>query len=438
MTPCLSEARDAFSEEDQRLVETLASHISSAFSKIIYSERLSALHSFALELDLAESVDEVVETSFRIMSDTFGYKFSTFQILEERGLVTVGSSFDSDIGTVLSLSGIGFTVKAAREQRTILSGDVRGDSDYLQVSPDSRSELVVPIKAEDRVLGVLNVESLQLDAFTADDARLMEILAQNVGATLTRIRIAEDKRELERQVLVKQVQVEQEQNMALLKTRFMSTATHELRTLLSSIMGYTELIQMNEMNLTDTQRKYFEVIQRNVQRLTKLTDDLLEQQRLEEGRISVVFDPVNVLELVEMFRSEFIPIMAAKNQTLRVNCVDVVVGMDRLRVMQVLVNLLSNASKFSPDGAEIVVDVVETGDGVRFSVTDLGVGIGEDDIGRLFTPFPGILVEGNVSGTGLGLSISRGIVDLHGGEIWCESDGKGMGCRFSFTIPKRR
>jgi len=400
--------------------------------------RLSALHSFTLELDLAESVEDVVKTSLRIMREGLGLQYTSFQLLEDEMLVTMGVDGSSGVWLALPLSGKGVTTRAAREARTVLLGDVREDPDFVKGSTDSLSELAVPILVENQVLGVLNVESPVLDFFTLDDARLMEILAQNVGSALFRLGAAENKLELERQLLVQQLEVEQEQEMSQMKTRFMSTATHELRTPLSSIQGYTELIQMDEENLTDAQRQYFSVIQRNVQRLTKLTDDLLEQQRLEEKGITLSFEPVNVLALVEMVRSEFTPILAVKHQTLEVNSVETVVSIDRLRLMQVLVNLLSNASKFSPDGSVIVVDVVETDDGVQFSVTDQGVGIGEEDFGKLFTPFPGILVKGNVSGTGLGLSISRGIVELHGGRIWVESGGLGKGSRFSFTIPNKK
>ena len=430
-----SKARDAFSEDDQRLVETLASHVASAYSKIKYNERLNALHSFTFELDLVESVEDVVETSFRIMMEVLGFQFSSFQLLEDEGLVTVGINGRPSLDMVLPLTGKGITTRAAREAHTVRLGDVRDDPDFIKGSTDSRSELAVPILVEEGVLGVLNVESLLLDAFSEEDARLMEILAQNVGSALNRLRIAEEKVGLERQVFAEQVRVEQEQELSKMKTRFMSTATHELRTPLTSIQGYTDLIQVDQENLSESQRQYFTVIQRNVQRLTKLTDDLLNQQRLEEGRLTVNLEPVNLVDLFEDIRSEFTPILEGKNQLLVVNCVEAVVTMDRLRLMQVLVNLLSNASKFSPDGAEIVVDVVDTGDGVQFSVSDNGVGISEEDIGKLFKPFPGILVEGNVSGTGLGLSISRGIVELHGGTIWVESGGLGKGSRFSFTIP---
>lgn len=98
-------------------------------------------------------------------------------------------------------------------------------------------------------------------------------------------------------------------------------------------------------------------------------------------------------------------------------------------------NLLSNASKFSPEGAEIVVDVNCIGDNFQVDVIDKGIGIRREDLRKLFTPFPGIIVEGNVSSTGLGLSICKGIIELHGGKIWAKSDGEGKGTTITFTIP---
>ncbi len=188
---------DAFSEEDQRLVETLASHIASAFTKIKYNEKLSALHSFVLELSYLESKEEVVQTTFRIMREVLGFQFSSFQLLENENLVTVGTNDSSDLGTVFPISGRGITTKAVREERTIRLGDVRDDPDFIRVSTDSRSELAVPIFSDNRILGVLNVESLQLNAYSDNDARLLEILAQNVGASLSRVSAIEEKMKLE-------------------------------------------------------------------------------------------------------------------------------------------------------------------------------------------------------------------------------------------------
>ena len=430
-----SEDKDAFSVNDQRLVETLASHIASAYSNIKYLERLDALHGFTVELGITESVQETIDTSLRIMSQVLGFRFSSFQLLEDQNLVMVGADGSTGVWDPLPLSGKGITTRAAREAQAIRVGDIRLNPDFIQGSTDSLSELAVPMVVENRVMGVLNVESLELDAFTDEDTKLLEMLASNVGSALHRIRAAEEKADLESELFTERIRGEQEQELSRLKTRFMSTATHEIRTPLSSILGYTELIQMDEGNLSETQRRYFEVILRNVNRLTVLTDDLLDLQRLEEGRLAVNIEPVNIRDMVDGVESEFAPILAEKGQVLEVSCIDIVVNIDQLRVMQVLVNLLANASKFSPEGSEITVDVVETGDGVLVSVSDNGIGLSEEDLGKLFTPFPGILVDGNVSGTGLGLSICKGIVELHGGTLWAESDGIGCGSVFRFTLP---
>ena len=220
-----------------------------------------------------------------------------------------------------------------------------------------------------------------------------------------------------------------------LKTRIMSTATHEIRTPLASIQGYTEIIQMDQGNLSESQKRYFEVILRNVRRLNVLTEDLLDLQRLEEGKVSINIETVDVRLLIEDVRSEFIPLLGAKKQTIEINAVDAKLSVDRLRIMQVLINLLSNASKFSPVGSVIILEVYEEDEHVVFSVTDQGIGIGEDDFEKLFNPFPGIRLDGNYGGTGLGLSICKGIIDLHGGDIWAESDGLKTGCTFKFSTP---
>lgn len=103
--------------------------------------------------------------------------------------------------------------------------------------------------------------------------------------------------------------------------------------------------------------------------------------------------------------------------------------------MQVLINLLSNASKFSHVGSEIILDIRKDGENAVFSVYDASVGLSKEDLSKLFTPFPDILVDGNAGGTGLGLSICKGIINLHGGEIWAESKGKDQGSMFSFNLP---
>jgi len=430
-----SEMVNYFSLHDQRLVETLASHIAAAYSKIKYLDRLNALHGLTVELGYTESVEDIVKITWEIMRKALGFQFASFHIMEKGHLITLGGIGDPTISIPIPLSGKGITTKAAREAHAVLVGDVSLDSDFLKGFFESGSELAVPIIVDNDVLGVLNVQSLKLDAFSDEDTRLLELLASNVGSALHRLYAAEEKSILEYQLLSERVRAEQEQELNQLKTRFLSTAAHELRTPLTSIKGYIDIVENAQFLLPPKLKEYKKVVSRNVDRLTRLTGDLLDQQRLEEGRMTTNFEPVYIKDLLKDIVIEFTPLLADKNQTLQCNSVETTVHMDKLRMMQVLVNLLSNASKFSPEGSDILVEVVEVDGVLRCSVVDQGVGICEEDRGKLFTPFPGILVEGNVKGTGLGLSISKGIIELHGGKIWAESDGEGKGSTITFTLP---
>ncbi len=299
------------------------------------------------------------------------------------------------------------------------------------------SELAVPIIRDEKVLGVINIESDDLDAFTEDDAVVMEVLAEHVASALKRIQVTQESEGAKQQLITAQIRSEHERELNELKTRFMSTATHEIRTPLASIQGFTELIKELGWDDKEALDRFFSVILRNVNRLTVLTDDLLDLQRLEEGKITMDSKPVHIDDLLDDVRREFEPLLKEKNQTLRVinETDEAEVEIDQMRITQVFINLLSNASKFSPSGAEIELYASISNGFVKFDITDNGIGINEEDMEKLFVPFPGILVDGNTKGTGLGLSICKGLINLHGGTIYAESDGPGKGAKFTFTIP---
>ena len=399
--------------------------------------RLSALHSMALELSYTESVEEIVETTFHIMREILEFPIFSFHLLENTGLVTVGTDGMPTLDMVFPLTGKGVTTRAAREARTILLGDVRLDPDYIQGSTHTRSELAVPILVENHVLGVLNVESTQLDSFTGDDTQLMEVLAQNVGSALSRLRGAEDRKELEREILVQQVQVEQEKELGLLKNQFISTATHELRTPVTSILGFLELVlNYSSQDLPDSVRKDLNVVFRNAMRLVELTNDLLDVQRITSGKFVVNLEQVDLMNMLNEVVEELSPLFAEKQQVLVVDAPsDLSVQVDEIRISQLFINLLRNANKFTPAEGNISLTVEPFERHVQISVKDSGIGLSEEDIGKLFKPFPAIRHGENVSSTGLGLAICKGIVDLHNGDIWVESDGLGKGCTFFVRIP---
>ncbi len=402
----------------------------------LFESRRVAVYQLSALLSQATTVEEITEKTLDIISQVMDYEIVTFQTLENEHLLIKGVRGVEKYDKPIPIDDKGLSVKAARLKKTINTPEVRLDSSYIPGSSNNTlSELDVPLISGDVVRGVINVESRKLNAFSREDEIILELLAQHVASALERVQIAMEKESYERELFMGQIRLEQEQELNQLKTRFMSTATHEIRTPLASIQGYTEIIQDELENLSENQRKYFGVILRNVHRLSVLTDDLLNLQRLEEGRLSITIEDVDLNEFQKDVMNEFNPFLNEKNQTIHCNCLDATITMDRLRVMQVIINLLSNASKFSPVGGQITLDAKKIGGNIQFTVSDNGLGVSKEDLPKLFTPFPGIMVEGNVRGTGLGLSISKGIVELHGGEIWAESDGPGKGSTITFTLP---
>ena len=170
--------------------------------------------------------------------------------------------------------------------------------------------------------------------------------------------------------------------------------------------------------------------------MKELSDDLLDVQRLEMGKMNPVLTEVLVSDLVNELKSTIHPFISDKKHKIEYKVPEGhSIKCDSSRIMQVLINLVTNAIKYSPDGGEIIISVEKKNDSTLFSVQDHGLGLSVDDLDKLFKPFPDIHEKRVRQGTGLGLNISKGIVELHGGEIWAESEGEGKGSVFRFTIP---
>jgi len=227
------------------------------------------------------------------------------------------------------------------------------------------------------------------------------------------------------------------QNM---KDQFVTAVTHELRTPLVSIKGYIDHIVTKEPNLPPNLRSQIEVVRRNTQRLLDLTEDLLNIQYMETGRLQLKFENLSIQEILTQCIEEIQPLVNEKEQEVRLEIPGkalLVVG-DRVRLVEVLMNLLQNASKFSPRGGSIIVRVEEEVSTVTISVTDNGIGIEKKDLGRVFEPFAAIPKPSYFKGSGLGLSLTKRLVETHGGKIWATSGGIGSGATFAFTLPRSK
>jgi signal transduction histidine kinase len=218
-----------------------------------------------------------------------------------------------------------------------------------------------------------------------------------------------------------------------LKSEIISIVSHEVRTPLASVLGFTSLLLQRDFD-EEARRRYLGIIDTQARRLAALVDDFLDVQGIEEHRLRLARDPVDVSDLLR----EQVRLFAGQSARHRLELVvpedPLIVSGDGNRLAQVVANLLSNAIKYSPDGG--VIDVIaEERDGVVVSVRDCGLGIPEEQHERIFTKFfRGTAAASGIAGTGLGLAFARAVVEAHGGRIGFTS-AAGAGSTFWIELP---
>lgn len=223
-----------------------------------------------------------------------------------------------------------------------------------------------------------------------------------------------------------------------LKDEFVLTASHELRSPLTSVQGYAELLMLDRDSLTPRQAETVEVILDNCRHLVRLLNDLLDLARSDAGRLTIQPQPTEVAPLVEDVVRTMRARTAADGQVLSESVQPglPLIDVEPDRIRQILVNLVTNAHDYSPEGASIEVAARAAGAEVELTVTDDGPGIPADQLERIFDRFTrgDAGLTQRVGGTGLGLAISKSLVELHGGSIAAEST-VGQGSTFRVRLP---
>jgi len=256
-------------------------------------------------------------------------------------------------------------------------------------------------------------------------------------AAITTTSYGHDKKILGTITLFRDVTVEQ--NIDKMKNEFISLASHQLRTPLSAIKWYTEMLLHGDAGkLLPQQAEYAQTIYDSTERMIDLVNLLLNITRIESGRITVEPKPTDLTKLVEEIAQEVRIRYAEKKQSIKVNVHDALplITVDPRLVRQVYVNLLTNAAKYSPEKSEISVTLSKKETVVLSEITDHGYGIPKEDQDKVFGKFyrAGKLVTHENEGTGLGLYLVKDIVALSHGKIWFISE-EGKGTTFSFTLP---
>lgn len=224
-----------------------------------------------------------------------------------------------------------------------------------------------------------------------------------------------------------------------MKTHFINNAAHELKTPLTPVKVQTHLLNtaLSE-GLTQNQQRSIGILSRNVDRVARLVDDVLEAARIQSNRLSINVEPLDlnplVLETIESFQTVAREVGVSLEWRA---CESPIVEGDWERLTQVIYNLVSNAVKFTPAGGKVFVETSKSVTEAFVRIRDNGRGIDHGQLSKLFLPFSQVHdpMQETRAGTGLGLFISQGIIHEHGGRIWAESPGLGRGSTFSFALP---
>ncbi len=423
-----------FSENDLGMLAAFANQAAMA----IENARLFTLTDMALaarvqELSIMQQIDRELNASLdfrRVMGLTLEWAVRSADadsgvllFLDEReGTARVAAS----LGGQAELDRV--TLDHPVIAQVLAGGDtvVRHRVDAPQSHLGIKSQVAVPVKREGRAVALILLEADGRKTFGADKVAFLERLADHAAIAIENARLYD--------AVIAATEA---------KSTFVSVVSHELRIPMTSIKGYTDMLAAGAVGpVNDMQREFLNTIRRNVERMNVLVSDLSDINRIESGRLRLDLGHVNLAEAVEDALQGLQAQFRGKSQVVQVALpADLpAVYADRSRVVQVTTNLLSNASKYSPEGRSVRVeaDVIEEAGRpfVRLAVVDQGIGISPEDQAGLFTQF--FRSEDadvrNETGWGLGLSIVKMLVEAQGGKVTAKS-APGAGSTFAFTLP---
>ncbi|MCY3783203.1 MAG: ATP-binding protein [Chloroflexi bacterium] len=342
----------------------------------------------------------------------------------------------SPVGVVVFDAQTGAPVSSNREVTRIVDSLRDGDRPAQDLL-----EVVTCMRADGREVSLREFPLAEVlssgETIRAEEIMLQVPDGRSVSALLNATPIhAEDGRLVSFVVTLQDLTPLEEQER--LRAEFLGMVSHELRTPLAAVKGsITTLLETaNELDPAEM-TQFFHIIREQADQMRHLIGDLLDVARIETGSLSVDPEPADMHLLVADAKSMF-QTGGARNALHVELAPDLpLVLADRRRIVQVLSNLLSNAAGYSPDGSPILLTVAREGVDLAVSVADEGRGIPADRLPHMFRKFSRQYgaAGGGVDGSGLGLAICKGIVEAHGGRIWAESEGPGLGSRVTFTLP---
>jgi signal transduction histidine kinase/CheY-like chemotaxis protein len=442
--------------EDQMLVKQVADQLSLALENARLfqdtkraeqalqrkNEYLAAAAEIGRLVTSTLDLNTIFSRTVNLVSERFGYYHAAIFVTEESGFNAVLREATGAAGAEMRARAHSLPIndrsvvgKVALTGEPVIINDTRRDSTHRPnpLLPDTLAEAAIPLRVGNRIIGALDIQSTLAGAFTQDDLSVLQILGDQVAIAIDNARSYE----LSQQAVSEMREIDQ------IKTQFLANMSHELRTPLNSIIGFSRVILKGiDGPITDLQQQDLTAIYNSGQHLLGLINDVLDLAKIEAGKMELSFDEINLTDIITSVMSTASGLVKDKSIKLVRNIQGEIpaVRADAIRIRQVLLNLLSNAAKFTDEG-EIVVDAsVQPGPAgqaeILISVTDTGPGISPQDQEKLFQAFSQVdnSPTRKTGGTGLGLSISQQLIQMHGGRIGVHS-ALGKGSTFYFTLP---
>ena len=452
--------KNAYTEQDLSLLENLAAYttiaLDNANAYLVINQREKEVRERAAELVTINHITQALATQLdkdrliQLVGDQVRELFHApiaYVSLLDRATMMLEFPYSYGEDAQPRPFGVGLTSQIIRTgQPLLINEDMERNRARLgveQVGRRTASYLGVPIPSGGQTIGVISVQSLDQEGrFTDADERLLSTVASAVGVAIHNAKLFEDAR-LARAAA-------EEADAA--KSSFLSTVSHELRTPLTSVLGFAKIIRRrlderlfplipeDDRKVQQAKRQVIDnlnVVVSEGERLTKLIDDVLDLAKIEAGKFTWNMGKTSISDVIERAIAATASLFEPKKLTLirDVQADLPVVNGDQDRLIQVVINLISNAVKFT-DAGSITLSAHLRGEDIVVGVTDSGIGIAPGDQQKVFEKFKqvGDTLTDKPKGTGLGLPICKEIVEYHGGHIWVESE-PGKGSTFSFTIP---
>ncbi len=400
---------------------------------------LEIVNRFAISLLQQNSLDDLLWSMAANLGDVLGFEDCVIYLVQgdellQKAAYGVKNPVSRDIKNEITVKlGQGIVGSVALTGKTENVPDLSVDARYIQDEFSGQSELAVALVSEGRVIGVLDSESSKLNGFDQHDVDMLESLA-NIAAPRIAAALAQLEKEKAEQAMREAKQEAERANRA--KSEFLSRMSHELKTPLNAILGYSNLMKIEAGQDYDPR---IDKILFSGQHLLDLINESLDVVRVEQNAISLTLQPVDLGEVITDCVALLQP-DAEKNQvTLKTSSEDLVLVTDHQRMRQIMLNLVSNAIKYNRARGEVTISARDK-DGTRIEilVEDSGIGMSAEELEQLFRPFTRFGErQDSVEGHGIGMMITHQLVQAMGGEIDVASE-PGTDTRVSITLPKHR